>query len=37
VRAIGYAVLVNLQDCGRATWIFQHPDKMIDRLAAARR
>ena len=37
VCAIGCAILVDLQDCGRATRIFQHPDKITDRLAAARR
>ena len=30
VRAIGCAVLIDLQDCGRAARIFQHPDESTD-------
>ena len=37
VCAVGCAILVNLQDRRRSTRSVQYPDKITDRLAAARR
>ena len=33
VRAIRHAVRIDLQDCGRAARVFQHPNEVANRLA----